>query len=741
MPFAPDQHANLAYSTVAIAPSPAISGTSLTVTTGEGSRFPAVPFNATVWAAGEVPTPANAEIVRVTAITGNNTFTITRAQEGTGQRSITAGDQIAATITLKTLNDIEDALSDVISTHNRLSNVVSGLGGGAASATSNELSAVSAQAASAISDLRSAHNALSQAVSAASVLSTGGIPTAGLQNVLNALSNRISLAGAGGVSVTSNELSAVSAQAASAISVVSNAVSIVSQAVSVLSQANSAAHASLELHASTASAAATSADAHANAASAAATSVRLELSQAVSIISQQVSVLSQRVSILFSGVSVLSTGGISTHGMQSILNALSNRISLAGVGGVSVTSTELSLVSAQAASAISQLTSVVSQGFSAISQTLSAHSQNISLISNALSNETSNRVSADNVLSQAISVVSQQVSVLSQQVSVLSQAHSVLSQAHSVLSNIVSGIVSGASVRSVGNISTRGFQSILDALSTRISAGGGGAGSVTSTELSIVSSNAAQAVSVVSQALSVETAARISVDNVISNQVSIALQGVSVLSQQVSVLSQQISVITAALSNLTSSTSSMSTKLSNLVSVVDIISQQISVISNLVSATGNVTPQTRSRVAAQSISSITLIDIGSLSVSCAAGGFYIIDAKLVYEVAVTSGGVAFGFSAPAVGPGGANFVMHLMSLPTQGQIAMPHPALALSAVAAGQTIMGSVVVANLGARQLMQLESYLVTSAAGSFQLMAKVSVATAVMTINSGYIRAYRIA
>jgi len=101
-----DAHKNFAVSLVATAPSPAASGTSLVVTASEGSRFPAVSFNATVWPAGAQPTPANAEIVRVTNIS-TDTFTITRAQESTSARTIVVGDQIAASVTAKTLTDAE----------------------------------------------------------------------------------------------------------------------------------------------------------------------------------------------------------------------------------------------------------------------------------------------------------------------------------------------------------------------------------------------------------------------------------------------------------------------------------------------------------------------------------------------------------------------------------------------------------------------------------------------------------
>ena len=102
-----DAHKNFAESLVATAPSPATTGTSLVVTGGEGTLFPTVPFNATVWPAGEQPTLENAEIIRVTAIS-TDTFTITRAQEGTSARNIIVGDQITASITNKTLREVEN---------------------------------------------------------------------------------------------------------------------------------------------------------------------------------------------------------------------------------------------------------------------------------------------------------------------------------------------------------------------------------------------------------------------------------------------------------------------------------------------------------------------------------------------------------------------------------------------------------------------------------------------------------
>lgn len=100
-----DAHKNLAISKVATAPSPANSGTSLVVDSGDGAKFPVAPFNVTI-----SPDPTGlkpdqiadaSEIVRVTAI-ATDTLTITRAQESTSARSVVIRDFIAATVTAKT---------------------------------------------------------------------------------------------------------------------------------------------------------------------------------------------------------------------------------------------------------------------------------------------------------------------------------------------------------------------------------------------------------------------------------------------------------------------------------------------------------------------------------------------------------------------------------------------------------------------------------------------------------------
>ena len=333
---------------------------------------------------------------------------------------------------------------------------------------------------------------------------TAAVSVSGLISTDNRVSNAVSIVS----TAASNALSVANA-ASNAASIVSNAVSVVSQAVSVLSQANSVAHAAL--------------------------SVRVDTqSQSISVISQQVSALSQAHSALSQAVSVLSQA---TSVAQA---ALSVRIDTQ-----------------------SQSISVISQQVSALSQAHSALSQAVSVLSNAASNA----LSVANAASNAASIVSANLATLSLAVSILSQRVSVLVSSISArsvgavstrgmqsimdaLSNRISvaaggsavpssaqyvslvstvshlaSVVSGASARNTAAVSVKGLQSIFDALSNRISAAGGGAGSVTSTELSAVSAQASSAL----QAHSALTQARvISVETTISTATLTVVPGFSI---------------------------------------------------------------------------------------------------------------------------------------------------------------------------------------------------------------------
>ena len=78
-------------------PSPATTGTSITLRAGDGGTFPPVPFYVTATPPGNLTTLGTSEKLLVTAVSGD-TFTITRAQSPTTAKSITAGWIIANAI-------------------------------------------------------------------------------------------------------------------------------------------------------------------------------------------------------------------------------------------------------------------------------------------------------------------------------------------------------------------------------------------------------------------------------------------------------------------------------------------------------------------------------------------------------------------------------------------------------------------------------------------------------------------
>jgi hypothetical protein len=109
-----DAHTNFGYSLIAVAPTPAASGTTFNVTTGEGAVFPTVPFNIVIWPAGANPSTTNAEICRVTSKGTGDNWTVTRTQESSSARAIALGDQVANAITVKVLTDVEASITALI---------------------------------------------------------------------------------------------------------------------------------------------------------------------------------------------------------------------------------------------------------------------------------------------------------------------------------------------------------------------------------------------------------------------------------------------------------------------------------------------------------------------------------------------------------------------------------------------------------------------------------------------------
>ena len=238
----------------------------------------------------------------------------------------------------------------------------------------------------------------------------------------------------------------------------------------------------------------------------------------------------------------------------------------------------------------------------------------LDVVSNALSNETSNRISADAVLAQAISVVSNAVSLVSARADVISNALSnetsnrasadaVLSAAVTVVSNAASNALSVANAASnkgsVLSVNLASVDSRLSGLSdahtslvNRVSAnsGVGGGGSVTSTELSAVSAAAASADTTLSVRLD-SVVNRVSANSgvggggsVTSTELSAAIASeVSNRNSAINVVSVAVAVVSASHTSLAASVagalSAITTNSAQMTSADNAISQAVSIVS------------------------------------------------------------------------------------------------------------------------------------------------------------------
>jgi hypothetical protein len=634
----------------------------------------------------------------------SNLTSIVNVLSNTVSDAQSAGDAVSADVT-----SVKAVISNLNSSHNALSNVVSNIisaGGAGVSVTSNELSAalaVSARAFSAsgsattsVKGLQSAINrisnnlsnamsagshvlsvisAIKSAVSGVSATSAGGGSATGLQAVVDALSNKISATGAGSQSVTSLEF----VDLTSAHNALSNRVSAnsgVGGGGSVTSTEVSAGDAAVSLQAASA------------------------LSQALSVLSVADAALSARgdsvwsaVSVLRSVISARSTGDVSTHGMQSIVNALSSRIA---AGGGSVTSTEVSAgdaaVSLQAASALSQALSTVSVAVAAV----------YAQAASAIASEISNRTSADNAVSNAASA-----------------------NAISIRNAQSIGGHANVSIASPTSLQVIKYNSAAAQWVNSADATVGGA-SVTSTELS-----AALAVSV--RSFSASGSATTSVkglqsalnqfSNSMSNAMSAGSHIKSVLSHTQSVVSHQGSVI----SHQGSVLSAASVDLASVKAVISNLTSAHNVLSNAVSALSS--EQDKGMVSvAQSVSAATLTNISGLSVSVSTGGVYQLDGVLKINRISAEQPVRLGLTFSAMAG-------------IRGYIALGNSVVVMFD---GDSASGSVLISSISAGGLSTMaviNAIVEPSVVGTIQLQIATSATTNVNTVARGsYIRVFKI-
>lgn len=110
-----DNYKNFAVSTVTTPPSPATSGTTLTLATGTGSRFPMGSFDVTLYAPGTEPDITNAEIARASVSGDTMTFSA-RGAYGTTAQSVAAGWIVDNAVTANFIGQIVSAIPAASST-------------------------------------------------------------------------------------------------------------------------------------------------------------------------------------------------------------------------------------------------------------------------------------------------------------------------------------------------------------------------------------------------------------------------------------------------------------------------------------------------------------------------------------------------------------------------------------------------------------------------------------------------
>src|SRR3990167_7727825 len=301
-----------------------------------------------------------------------------------------------------------------------------------------------------------------------------------------------------------------------------------------------------------------------------------------------------------------------------------------------------------------------------------------------------------------------------------------LSQHLSVISTCLSAEAGPLSARSVGNISVRGLDDVIRALSNRLSIAGGGSASPTSAQFSVVS----QAVSVVSNALSALSQANSVAHAALSTRIdgvgagsvtsaeaqAISAQAASALSQSVSVLSQAISVVSHARS---------------------VGDAALSVRIDAVPGAGSVNAIARVSVA-QGISATGLTNVSGLSVSVSAGGWYDLHGRILWSTSVANA-MKWGLTYPAMTQFGV--VLRGTTSILAGAGASSFSSMYAGEIGAGNTGAVAVsVVLGAGAHMLV-VEGACLVGTGGVIQLQAATSVSTSPLEVKPGsFMRVFRI-
>lgn len=451
--------------------------------------------------------------------------------------------------------------AQMTSADNAISNAVS-IVSAAANAVSVDLASVKGVVAANSADVTSVKNAVSVLSQAVSVLSQ---TVSAISVRMDTLSNAVSVVSADMVSVksviaaNSADVTSIKDRVSANSATLSNALSAIVANSSQMTSADNAISNAVSIV--SAAQAATSADL---------TSVK----NAVSIISQA---LSAKRLVSLADVSTLSI----VDGQVLVWKSASAQwVNSTTTGGAaSVTSAELDVVS-NAVSIVSVAQAATSAAVTSVNQAISVISQQISVLSARVAGVSAQMTSADNAISNAVSIVSVVAANATSIAQAASNAVSVLSV---IVSNQGSAIVANSAQMTSANNAISNAVSIVSVAVAAVSADLTSVKNVISVHSQAISV-LSQQVSVISQALSVETAIRIANDNTISNAVSIVSVAAANATSIANAASNAVSVLSVIVSNQGSAIAANSADVTSVKNVVSILSQAISVLSQQVSA-------------------------------------------------------------------------------------------------------------------------------------------------------------
>ena len=427
----------------------------------------------------------------------------------------------------------------------------------------------------------------------------------------------------------------------------------------------------------------------------------------------------------------------------------------------SVTSTELSAVSANARSALvsvmsavsvnsAQMTSADDAISAAVAALSTANSAAHTSIMSAVSVNSAQMTSADNAISQAVSVVaalaSNHTSAIAANSAQMTSADNAISAAAQSIGSVLSDRIDSVAGKSLGGISGVSIGTLSDTQvlkwdsaagnwhnATDATGGAGGSVEPTSNAFSVLSAavatlstgNSASHTSIMS-AVSVNSAQMTSADNTIAAAV------VALSAQHTSLAGS----VAGALSAIAANSAQMT-------SADNAISNTLSIAAAKISSGIGLSAQARFYGGIASISAAALTNIPSMSLSLETGGAYLIEGAVIFDMLV-SGTFGFGMSAPVLAQARGSYMrmrmQSVMPAPTAAGIAQGQ--VAFSAFGAAQTVVVSTSAAAVPAGfNAMEFKGFFNVSTGGVFQLMAKGSTAaTVTLLIESAWITAYRI-